>query len=224
MQNSKLRHLIIVFFVCHISHGLNAQFIEGDHRFNTRIGGLVPHPISSKGFKNTFIGVYSVSGSQNVHLFKNFYAGICGSNTLYKIPTNKLVSSNGYKLDHMFQLNSAGVNVGYDYYFSPTGFLSTTITVGQCFGKFTSLQTITPTIIHDKFQSSYIQLSSNINFIIEDHFGIGFILSYTYVNYAFNPYDIALNQFKSYKESELQAAISFFEAGFNIYFGYGKRK
>lgn len=210
--------------MCFACFYAKAQFIDGTFRFDTRINGLVPHPLSNKAFRNTFIGVYTVSGSQNVQLFKNFFVGICGSNSLFKIPTNKAVASNGYRLSNLFQLNSAGLNIGYDHYIVPQVFLSTSISIGQSFGLYTSIQTVNPVPIKDKFSAGYIQIMSNINFILEDHFGIGFLVSYTYVNYAFNPYDIALNQFKGYADSDLIGGIGRFEVGFNLYFGYVKKK
>ncbi|MBI2270533.1 MAG: autotransporter outer membrane beta-barrel domain-containing protein [Bacteroidetes bacterium] len=213
-----------IAFVCLACFSVKAQITEGIYRFDTRINGLVPHPLSNKAFKSTFIGVYSVSGSQNVQLFKNFYAGICGGNSLYKIPTNKLVAGNGYRLSNQFQLNWAGLNIGYDYYFTPHGFLSTSISIGQSFGKFSSIQTITPATIKDEFNTAYLQITENINFILEDHFGIGFLVSYTYINHSFDPADIALDQFKHYESGDMNGAVSHLEVGFNLYFGYVKKK
>ena len=211
-------------FLCFTCFYANAQFIENPFRLDTRINVLVPHPISNKAFRNTFIGVYSISGSQNLQVFKNLYVGVFGGTSLYKIPTNKAVASNGYKLSNLFQLNSAGLNIGYNYYVTPLVFFSNSLSIGQSFGTFTSIQTVTPVTIKDKFNAPYFHIASNINFVLEDHFGIGFLISYTYVNYSFNPYDIALNQFKSYTESDLGGGMSRIEVGFNLYFGYLKKK
>jgi hypothetical protein len=217
------RNFFIAFCCCTCLLS-KAQFIEGIYRLDTRINGMVPHPLANKALSKTFVGVYSVSGSENIQLFKNFFVGFCGSNSLYKIPTNKGVSVNGYRLSDLFQLNSAGLNVGYDYYFSPKGFLTTAISLGQSFGKFTAIEMYTPVPVNAKFSAGYIQLTENLNFILEDHMGIGFLISYTYVNYSFNPYDIALDQFKGYTSGDLDGAIQVFEVGFNLYFGYVKKK
>lgn len=218
-----MKRTACILFLTFLSLFAFAQY-DAVYRMDTRINGLVPHPVTNKAFRKTFVGVYAVSGSQNIQLFQNFYAGISGSNSIYKIPTNKIVDVKGYRLSDIFQLNSFGLNIGYDYYFSEKKFLSTSISVGQAFGKFTAVEMTIPVPINTQFSSGYVQLSENINFIIEDHMGLGFVLSYTMLNYSFNPYDIALNQFKGYSSGDLEGAIGHFELGFNMYFGYVKKK
>lgn len=219
----KTKQLLFIFCVVLNSLAIQAQEFGSKFRLDTRINGLVPHPLSNKALTNTFVGVYTVSGSENIHLFREFFVGIHGENSVYKVPTNKIVATNGYRLSDLFQLNSVGLNVGYDYYFSATGFLSTSVSLGESFGKFTAIEMVKPVPVNNTFNAGYVQVTSNINFTLEDHMGIGFLVSYTYVNYSFNPYDIALNQFRGYSDSDVKGAISHIEVGFNLFFAYVKK-
>ncbi len=195
---------------------------------DTRINLLAPHPLGNAAFMNTFNGVYTVSGSENVHLFQNFYVGICGGNSLYQVPQYTLVSGAGVNttnyINTLCQMNFIGLNLGHDYYFAPKGFLSSAISVGQNFSKFTDVQYVTKVPIEPLFSAAYVQVSGGIHFVVEDQMGLGFTISYLYINHQFNPDDIALNQYKGYGAGDSKGNISAFEVGFTIYLGYVKKK
>ncbi len=223
--------LILIGFLS--ANGQEEDSYHAPFRFNDYVECLVPSPVTNTAFRNSFVGIYTLNGSANVMLFQNFYIGICGSNSLYKVPTNKVISTSvnaagGYDLSDLYQVNSGGLNLGHAYYFSPGNFLTTSIAVGPSFSKFTEVQIAVPVVppaeLNKTFNAIFVQAACGIQFSVEDHFGLGFSVSYTMLNHAFNPNDIALNQFASYSAAEAKGNMSFVELGFSVYFGYVKKK
>jgi hypothetical protein len=225
-----IKYLLAVFLILNVLSikGQDAENYSPLYRLDTRINILAPHPLTDAAFNNTFNGVYTVNVSENIHLFQGFYVGVCVGNSLYQVPQYSLVSGSGVNttnyINTMCQLTSFGLDLGYDYYFSPKGYLSPAMSIGESFGKFTSIQMVNPVPIEPTFNAPYVQVSCGLNFLIEHQVGLGFTLSFSYLNHNFNPYDIALNQYKAYSSGDIKGNISFFELGFTIYIGYLEKK
>jgi len=214
----------LMLFLCSFSvNGQDSPPVQ-PYKYDMRVNGLIPHPMSNNGFTGTFIGLFTFSGSINTQLFDNFYAGVYYANSMFNVPTDKLVASNGYRISTALQMNCMGLNLGHDYYFSSNGLLSTSISLGEDYSKYNGIETITPVKITDNYTAAFANATCSIIWLLEEHMGIGFQVDYTYVAHEFNPYDVALNQFKGYSGNDLKGNTSYLEFGFNVYLGIVKKK
>jgi len=230
LQKYKIFFFIwFLILVVSVSKAQEDEVYYSHFRLETRINVLAPRALSNKAFNSTFNGIYTVSGSENIHLFQGFYVGICGGNSLYQVPEYSVVSGPAVNnatpyINTSCEMNFLGLNIGRDYYFSPKSFLSTAISIGQNYTKFTDVEYVNKVPISATFNTVFIELSTGINFGVEDHAGIGFMVDYIYLNHQFNPGDIALNQYIGYGPGSANGNISLLEFGFVVHLEYLKRK
>jgi hypothetical protein len=189
-------------------------------RMSARLTGTVPHPVSNKAFRMSFTGIYDITASCNVQIFRGISAGVEYKHNLWKTPDNKIAGLNTYAQGH-----HGGIRIGYDNVLSntSTAYVALSAFTGQMHFYGISYRPDTihgPLITKFKFKSA--QLETGVFFYTEGSFAIGFNASYTFTNFDFNPYQLYLDQHKAYLESDLKGTVSHFNFGFNVVYSFWK--
>ena len=185
---------------------------------------LAPRFLQNSDLKHTFDGIYSIHGALNYFLSNNYFLGITLSNSLFRVPPNTYFYNNNSILSTSLQVNSVGLNLGHDNFFSKIGFLSTVISIGESNLKYNYLAEPTPVPIQPNVNAPYAQFSTSMNFMVESHVAIGILIRYTYVDYNFDPSTVALNQVIPYASNVSKGNTGILELGFSIYTGFIKKK
>jgi len=190
--------------------------------FSPRVSIDVPHPISNKAFRKTFVGVYDLSAGMNFMIFKGAFVGINYKNSLLKVFENKVAD-----LDANMQSNSAGIRIGSDFYVGSKNrmIFSASVGAGQNWSNYSKFRSKTilnkPTIYN--FNTTYIEPEVSFYFLIEQNFAIGINLNYTMLNQKFDPYELCLNEWAQY-DKENSGNISFLNFGFGFYYSFLQKK
>ena len=231
MAKRRCTFLLSFCFLLSVSQPAFSQII-GDETNNNRhpyvqaatLDLLAPRFLQNSNLKQTFDGIYSIHGAWNYFLSDNYFVGITLSNALFRVPTNTYFYNNNNVLSTSLQVNTAGLNFGYDDFFSRIGFLSSSISIGESNLKYNYLAEVTPVPIQPNINAPYAQFSTSLNFMVESHVGIGILIRYTYVDYKFDPSTIALNQVIPYSSTVSKGNTGILEIGFSIYTGFVKKK
>lgn len=196
-----------------------SQKFYGKFKTSIRGSATIPHPISNRAFRKSFVGVYGFSLSPSIDLRKGITFGAIYENGLFSVPANKISG-----LTTTVQYNNAGLRLGYDHYYSNKMLLSISLDAGQTWVNAKSLNyTVTDTAAHS-FISEYIKPELNLFFFIEDNFSIGINLSYHIINKSFDPAMPGLTSYRTFDSSDLGGAMGYLNWGFGFYVGLWKRK
>ena len=188
--------------------------------FSPRLSVLVPHPTDNASFKKTFTGLYELNAGMNVMLYQGIYAGITFKNAELTITPNKIPD-----YDASMQVYSFAFKSGSDFYVGERNnmIFSAALSVGQNNTLFESIKTKVPSE-HPitGFKSAYVEPEISLYFLIEEDFGIGATVSYSFIQHNFDPYQLYLNEWAPYDRSNSgpTQCISF---GFGFYYGFSKR-
>lgn len=191
-----------------------------NHRLQLKFNGNVPHPVSNKAFRRTFIGIYDMSLSFRLKLFSGFSAGIEGMHSKWKIPDNKIPG-----LHTVSQFNGGGLSLCYDYPTGEVGVLYATINAGVAQNRYYGLSYDS---VPDNFQTEYFinygEVEVGAYFYTEGSFAIGMQTSMMFTNFAFDPYKLSLNEHKTYIESDLEGKVTTFNLGFSVVYSFVEKK
>jgi len=231
-----LKHTVFLLFLF-ISFSVNAQedTIASDKSddvfpsqkkqyfvFSPRVSITVPHPIANKAFRKSFVGVYEVSAGLNMMIFKGAFVGVTYKNGLFKITENKIPD-----LEANMAFNNAGIKIGTDFFVGDKNRIigSAALTVGNNWTTFPSFRCKIdggePSI--KGFSTTYIEPEVNLFFLIEQNFGIGATLSYSFFNRNFDPYELCLNEWSQF-DKENAGNIQYLSFGFGFYYSFLKKK
>lgn len=191
-----------------------------NHRLQLKFNGNVPHPVSNKAFRRTFIGIYDMSLSMRVKLFSGFSAGIEAMHSKWKIPDNKIPG-----LHTVSQFNGAGVSISYEYPTGEVGVLYATVNAGVAQNRYYGLSYDS---VPDNFQTEYFinygEIEFGAFFYTEGNFAIGMQTSMMFTNFAFDPYKLSLNEHKAYIASDLEGKVKTFNLGFSVVYCFAEKK
>lgn len=214
------RILLALFFIGLVS-GVGAQENPAaKYGMHIKLTGNVPHPVSNKAFRRSFIGVYDMALTYRISLFSRFSAGIQGKHSLWRIPDNKIPG-----LNTVGQFNGGGISLGYDHVFSEVAVLYAEVNAGVMQVHYYG---VSYDSLPDNFQTNY-----NINygeaefgayFYTEGNFAIGMQTSFMFTNYQFDPYKLALDNHKAYFEGDTDGNVVAFKLGFSVVYSFLKRK
>ena len=190
--------------------------------FSPRVNVTVPHPMADKSFKKSFVGIYEITGSLNLYLYKGFFVGLVGKNGLLKITENKIADYNA----SMSIYNIAG-KIGCDWYIGEKnkGIFSLGFTAGHNWTRYQDLvhKGPNPPPLYTTFQTNYIEPEMNLYFLIESNFAIGATVSYTVFNAHFNPYDLDLDEYSNFTTNNV-VSTQFLSFGFGFYYSLFPKK
>lgn len=214
------RVLLALFFIGMLN-GLGAQENPAmSHRMHIKASGSVPHPVSNKAFRRSFIGVYDLALTYRLRLFSGFSAGIQGKHSLWRIPDNKIPG-----LHTVGQFNGGGISLGYDYPLGEVAVLYGEVNAGimQVFYYGISYDSL-PENFQTKYNINYGQAEFGAYFYTEGSFAIGMQTSFMFTNYGFDPYKLALDNHKAYVASDLRGKVVTFNLGFSVIYSFLKKK
>ncbi|GAB4132678.1 MAG: hypothetical protein Fur0041_04200 [Bacteroidia bacterium] len=194
------------------------------HRFNLRISGAVPHPLSNRAFRMSFTGIYDLNASFDIRLFSGFFAGIQYKHTLWKTPDNKIPGLNTYG-----QNNFAGIRVGYAKPINDIAVYYASATAGEGEMHYYGISCLTSsTNTSQDVVSNYMyrsgEIETGVYFYTEGSFAIGLHSSVVFTDFSFDPYKLCLNQHKAYLPEDLGGNLSYLNLGFNVIFSFKKVK
>lgn len=210
----------VIVFLFFIGDAGAQENPTSNHRFQLKFGGNVPHPVSNKAFRRTFIGVYDLSLSFRIKLFDKFSAGIQGMHSMWKIPDNKIPG-----LHTVSQFNGGGVSLSYDYPTGEVGVVYATINAGMAQNHYYGLSYDS---VPDNFQTKYFinygEIEIGAYFYTEGNFAIGMQTSMIFTNFNFDPYKLSLNEHKAYIPSDLEGNVITFNLGFSVVYSFLEKK
>jgi hypothetical protein len=191
-------------------------------KFSIRSNISIPKVVSSNAFRNSFAGAITADINFDYKLFSNFYCGLGYAYTYFKpqkVFRDQRVNSN-------LQAQNGYLKLGYDHFFSNTGFISTSLNTGYNYSSFNgnvykndSLKGKYPTT----FSTIFIEPMVGVYFIVDPNFAIGATLSYNYNFAKFNPDYAGYNQWFTYKNVKNNWNMSMITFGFGFYYGLSKK-
>lgn len=189
--------------------------------FSPRVSILVPHPISNKAFRKSFVGIYEISAGLNMAIFKGAFVGITYKNGLLKVTENKIPD-----LEADMKINNAGVKVGTDLFVGEANriIFSAAVTAGKNWTSYSSFKSKidgNPPPIKG-FSANYVEPEINAYFLVEQNFGIGATVSFSFFNQNFNPNDLYLNEWTQFDKSN-PGTIQYLSFGFGFYYSFLKK-
>lgn len=196
-------------------------------RFSIRANVGIPKITSSKQFRNSFSGVITSDASVNYRLFSNFTVGVGYSYTYYKCqkyfrdPLRDNINTN-------LQTHGGYLKLGYDKFFSPSGFATFSMNMGYSSSAYGSVRYKHDSLI-GKYPTSYsnafVEPMIGIYFIVEPNFAIGGHLSYNYNFVQFNPLEPQFNEWgpPGYVSLSNKWNSSLITLGFGFYYGLSRK-
>lgn len=182
----------------------------------------IPRSISSQMFQTTFNGISEGNLSFNARLFSNFFVGLGYQNSYFQ--NNKFLKfqyfNNSIPYNTRLMANSGFIKLGFDKFFSETGYMSYSINSGfmQCNYSNVNLDTSSNNKPYGKlvFASPYIQPEAGINFIVDKNLSFSIMLSYTTLLYRFDPKAPRFNHFEEVRSASNHYFISWINIGFGF--------
>lgn len=186
----------------------------------TRLNVSIPHPVSNEAFRNSFVGVFDVTGNVNFEIFGGFTAGLYYQNSIYKTPANKVRG-----LNTIARFNNAGLRLGMDAFKSKITLLSGGLTAGTSFIDYLNVVCKTETSSLEKSTKSiFFQPDVSISFFVEDQFAIGVQVAYNINLNEFDPQKICLDQHKPYGEGEEIGITQTLNFGFGLIYTFWSKE
>ncbi len=166
--------------------------------FSPRLSITVPTPMGNSSFKKSFVGVYEVNGDFNVMIYKGLYAGLTLKNAKLIITDKKIPNYNA-----SMSINSGALKAGCDFYLGDRNstIFSVSVASGQNYTSYSSFVSKDGTKhpAFKGFKASYVEPEVNLYFFIEPNFAIGLTATYSVINRNFDPNELYLNEWASFK-------------------------
>lgn len=213
--------IFLALFFLGVLNGVGAQENPADnHRMHLKLTGNVPHPVSNKAFRRSFIGVYDLALTYRVGLFSDFSAGIQAKHSLWRIPDNKIPG-----LHTVGQFNGGGISLGYDHVMSDVAVIYAEVNAGmmQVYYYGVSYDSM-PANFQTKYNINYGEVELGAYFYTEGNFAIGMQTSFMFTNYRFDPYKLALDNHKAYFPGDLDGRVVAFKLGFSVVYSFLGKK
>jgi hypothetical protein len=190
--------------------------------FTTRLSFTVPNPASNSAFRKSFIGIYQANISMNMALYKSLFIGVAFSDALLQVDKNVIPNTTYAKQPHVNFYNAA-VKLGGNFHIGDKNrlILSADISVGLSSIKYSDFKPkdLTKTIAVTNFKSPYAELGLGMVFLVEPHWGFGPTVGYTLIQRTFNPYELYLNDWSGYSNSN-SGATQYFSFGFVCHYSF----
>ncbi|TAL59143.1 MAG: hypothetical protein EPN85_09900 [Bacteroidetes bacterium] len=220
------RPAIILFFIFIFSFLMvNAQ--DKKTKKTVRAEALLHRPISNKAFSQLFSGVFSANISMNFGV-SNFNTGIFYNMMQSQIFPKFLSDPHSIQTVH-----TAGVRFSYDVYPSKTKMVSQKgnffvfspyLSGGFAEVDYSRLKCIAQQATGKHSQTFSAGAGANFNLMFSEYDGVGFTLGYTFINHAFNPDPLCLNEFfPNIPDKDKHGLSQYILYGFNVHFDLTKR-
>jgi hypothetical protein len=192
---------------------------EPFYRFGVEGGIQISYPERDGAFKTNFVGIYSFDGGLTVSVTKRFYTGIdlrfcqfaTGVNPKYDTIKTQMICYMG------------GLKLGYHSSMAENFMFNGTLSLGEGYVMFNGVPADAPKTGYNQ-QSGYFNVSVMELYNAFEGAYIGFEISFTYLNYNFNPNSIGFQNYYNYNNSDVQGATRFISWGFEVHYCLGKKK
>jgi hypothetical protein len=206
--------LVMLFLIVSLfSFSQEKKKPKGSIRFDF----TVPQAVSNKAFRKSFTGVYDLSFSGNVG-FGNFFVGGMYRMTQFQVPANKIAG-----ISTLQNIINGAVKTGYDVMLGDRSILTFSLAGGYNWIYYTRVTCLQDTATGTRATAINLMPSVNINFLIDEGFGIGGGISYNILAYEFNPEYVCFQEFKPYRDGDEKGLTGTISFGFSAYYVLGKR-
>ena len=195
--------LIICFITSlwYISTGFSQETLEPvvsghtpvkQYKHSIKAGAGLPLIISNVPFRNAMDGIYSVHCAADFRLHRPVVAGLYYNYAMFD--NADLKGNKGRRTDVTKGLfSSAGISLGYEKFISENKVVSVTGNSGYGWIDYRRSVSMTDTVSNlYKTEALIFGLTAGYSIVIEETGGIGFYLSYRYVNDSFDPAKVLL--------------------------------
>ena len=209
--------LLLLFSFCSIYSFAQDQpdKAQGTIRFDF----MVPRPTSNGAFKKSFTGIMDVGTGVYLTAKGGFVIGLMGRYKQFQVPSNKINNT----VTTQQNLINSGLSLGFDYYKSAKTIITPGLNVGYNWIIFNRITLINDEPIISKFNAVNFEPFCKVDWMIDDGFGIGVMVSYNVMTYEFNPDNVGLNQFHTYSAHDYKGLSQSFSFGFCAYWNWAKR-
>jgi hypothetical protein len=194
--------------------------------FTPRVSVTVPHPTANGAFKKNFVGVYEVSASFDVMVFKGVFVGAEYAYGTLKV--NGLIGVANFHYNPLMHVSNTGFRAGAQKYLGDRNrvIYTAAISAGMNWTNFANLKCKDSTMVPPltKYSIPYLKPEMNIYFLVESNFAIGATLSYSLYQRKFDPADICLNDWKASVGTVNNKATQYLSFGFGFYYSFYKKK
>lgn len=221
----------IIYFLLFLSFYGVSQKINKENAFFTIRGNIgLPKVISSQMFRKSFAAVYEGNLSFNLRMFNNVYAGLGYQNTFFK--NNDFLKFTYYKtsIPYNTKLSCNGIffKVGYDKFFSETGYVSYALNSGFMISNYSNVNADTNKANKpygvQAFNAPYVQPEVTVNFIVDKTLSFCLILSYTTLFSTYDPKAPRFNHFEEIQKSSNKYIMGWINFGFGFNVLLNKKK
>jgi hypothetical protein len=194
--------------------------------FSPRVSVTVPHPTGNGAFKKNFVGVYEISGSFDVMIFKGLFIGAEYAYATLKV--KGLIGVANFHYNPLMHVNNIGFRVGGQKYLGDRNrvIYTAAVSAGMDYTNFANLKcrdsTMAPPV--SRYSTPYVKPEMNIYFLVESNFAIGATLSYSLYQRRFDPAEICLNDWKASVGTATDKATQYLSFGFGFYYSFYKKK
>ncbi len=190
----------------------------------------IPKTVSSRLFSSAFKGVVEGNLSVNAKVFKHFYVGLGYQGSFFEnnkiIFVNQVSAKASIPYDTKLLLNSGFLKIGYDYFFSERGYVSTGLNIGYTSANYKNVLSDSSLsnqpFIGPQFSTPFVQPEFSINFLTDEDALVNFsiLIAYNNLFYRFDPKAPRLAQFKPMSDFYQQNRNKYIMSWINIGFGF----
>lgn len=214
-----MRRLFVILLLCHLLPVLGQKTDQRNARFTVRGHIGIPKAVSSQMFRTSFAGLYEGRLSGNMRLFDNVYVGVGYQNSHFQ--NNKFLKQQIFNAsvpyNTRYVANGAFIRVGYDQFFSETGYVDYALNTGYAMCNYLNINNDTSKANQpygpDRFNAVFLQPEMSVNFIVDHTMAFSFFFSYTTVFSKFNPRSPRFNQFQQIRDTKNNYVTSWLTLG-----------
>lgn len=183
-------------------------------KHSIKAGAGLPVILSNSPFKKTMDGVYSVNGSADFSLYKPIIAGVYYGYAMFD--NAELKGNKGRRPDvTKGYFSSAGASIGYEKFISENKVISISANSGYSWINYKRAVSFTDTVTNLlKTEALTMGITASYSIIIEETGGIGFFVSYRYLDNIFEPKKILFVAEESEKKTQILSIGVLFLFGF----------
>lgn len=211
MKSNLSKH--IFFFFLLIGAGCCAQSVPV--KGSIRVEAGIPASLTNSLFRHTFKGIYSLSLNPSFHIKNRFFIGPVANYRRFKVVPRKLQDVNT-----TFDQYSVGGRIGYTHFYSDYASMGFALQAQTERGHFFRLACTDKE--NHKFSSFSYSPQIYVNFLADENFMIGAVVSATFDDYDFDPYSICLQDVRNFTDDEHKDKLVYLNVGFSLVYFFTK--
>jgi hypothetical protein len=186
------------------------------YKYSLQGGVEVPYPMGDNAFFKSLVGIYMFHVAQQFSINKHLYGGVEFQDAEFSISINPV----NYTITPNMFTYLGGLDFGYHTTMAKDFMTSITLFAGEAVINYTSAP------IHIKAsEPTFETISLMEGYTVDEDLRIGFEVTFTSINYTFDPYAIGINNAGiSFEPSDIKSPMTYFSWGLGIYWGFGKGK